>query len=194
MAGNCGQISDDILNDCDETVIGGVRDRLILFNKDDIDGKYTKNVLNPQIIEDITLATSPAKRGFVYEGQNNSNDVSANLSKGAYSGGYIHKIIFRIFGNGPEIKAQLEALAKGKTVAIIQNNFKGAADQAAFELFGMDSGLEVLEMITDKSDADTQGAYVVTLQTNEKYKEGHLPATILDTDFNTTLAMINSLI
>ena len=191
MAGNCGKISDDIFNDCDETLIGGVRDRLVLFNIDDID-TYTKNVTNSQIIEDINLITSPAARGYVFEGQNNSIDDSTALSKGAYSVGYMHKIIFRVFGNGPEIKKQLEALAKGKTVAVVQNNFKGADGQAAFELKGMDSGLEVLELTSDKSDADTQGAYVVTLSTNEKFKEAHLPATVFITDFETTRDMIDS--
>jgi hypothetical protein len=61
-------------------------------------------------------------------------------------------------------------------------------------LFGMDSGLEVLEMISDKSDADTQGAYVVTLSTNEKFKEGHLPATVFLTDFETTRDLVEALV
>jgi len=193
MAGNCGKISDDIFNNCDETLVGGVRDRLVLINIDDID-TYTKNVTNTQIIEGITLITSPAARGYVFEGQNNSIDDSSSLSKGAYSVGYLHKIVFRVFGNSPEIKEQLEALAKGKTVAIVQNNFKGATGSAAFELKGMDSGLEVLEMTTDKSDADTQGAYVVTLSTNEKFKEGHLPATVFLTNFDTTRDLVDALI
>lgn len=190
---NCGKISDDIFNNCDETLTGGVRDRLVLFNIDDIDD-YDYNISNPQIIEAINLVTSPATRGYVFEGQNNSIDDSSALVKGKYSVGYSHQIVFRIFGNGPEIKKQLEALAKGKTVAVIQNNFHGSTGSAAFELKGKEQGLEVTVMETNKSDADTQGAYVVTLATNPDRKEGHLPATVFDTNFETTRDMIDALI
>lgn len=195
MAGNCGSITDDIFNNCDETLIGGVRDRLILFNKADLDnGSYTRNVTNGQIIEGITLPSSPQARGYVFEGQNNSIDASTSLSKGRYSVGYLHRIVFRIFTNSPAVKEQLEAMAKGKVVAIIQNNFQGASGQASFELFGMEAGLEVLELTADKSDADTQGAYVVTLSTNEQFREGHLPATPFLTDFETTRDWIEALL
>lgn len=195
MAGNCGKISDDIFNNCDETLIGGVRDRLILFNKIDLDnGSYTKNITNSQIIEGITLPTSPQTRAYAFEGQNNSIDVSTSLSKGTYSVGYLHKTVFRVFTNNPAVKEQLEAMAKGKVVAIVQNNFQGATGQGAFELLGMEAGLEVIELTSDKSDGDTQGAYVVTLSTNEKYREGHLPATPFLTDFETTRDWIEALL
>lgn len=190
---NCGNITDDIFNNCDETLIGGVRDKLVLFNLGDL-LPYTKNVSNAQIIEAINLITSPSARGYVFEGQNNSNDISTQLTKGAYSVGYTHKIVFRIFGNNAEIKQQLESLAKGKTVAVVQNNFQGSEGESAFELFGADAGLEVLEMTSDKSDADTQGAYVVTLSTNAKFKEGHLPATVFINSFEDTNDMINALL
>lgn len=190
---NCGKISDDIFLNCNETMVGGVRDKLYLFNIDDIDD-YQKNVSNSQIIEGVDLITSPAARGYVFEGQNNSNDASMQLTKGAYSVGYTHKIIFRIFSNDPNTKKQLEAMAKGKSVAIVQNNFQGSNGNSAFELFGLDVGLEVLEMTSDKSDADTQGAYVVTLSTNAKYREGHLPATVFLTDFSTTRDLIEALV
>lgn len=190
---NCGNITDDIFNNCDETLIGGVRDKLVLFNLGDL-LPYTKNVSNAQIIEAINLITSPSARGYVFEGQNNSNDISTELTKGAYSVGYTHKIVFRIFGNNAEIKMQLESLAKGKTVAVVQNNFQGSMGESAFELFGADAGLEVLEMTSDKSDADTQGAYVVTLSTNAKFKEGHLPATVFINSFEDTNDMINALL
>lgn len=190
---NCGNITDDIFNNCDETLIGGVRDKLVLFNLGDL-LPYTKNVSNAQIIEAINLITSPSARGYVFEGQNNSNDISTELTKGAYSVGYTHKIVFRIFGNNAEIKIQLESLAKGKTVAVVQNNFQGSMGESAFELFGADAGLEVLEMTSDKSDADTQGAYVVTLSTNAKFKEGHLPATVFINSFEDTNDMINALL
>jgi hypothetical protein len=195
MAGNCGKITDDIFNNCDETLIGGVRDRLILFNTDDIDnGSITRNTSNGQIIEGITLPSSPQARGFVFEGQNNSIDASTSLSKGRYSVGYIHRLVFRIFTNSPAVKEQLEAMAKGKVVAIVQNNFQGASGQGAFEISGLEAGLEVIELTSDKSDADTQGAYVVTLSTNEQFREGHLPATAFLTDFETTRDWIEALL
>jgi hypothetical protein len=190
---NCGRISDDILNDCAFPLVGGVKDRLILINADDID-EYTVSVSNPQIIEDIALVTSPAARGYEFEGLNSSNDKETSLNFGRYTRTYNHQVTFRVFQNGPDVKAQLEALAKGKVVAIVEHNFRGSDGSAAFELLGRVQGLEVLEMTSNMSDQETQGAYVVRLSTPELFKEPNLPATVFITDYATTKTMVDGLL
>jgi hypothetical protein len=195
MPNNCGRISANILLNCDYPIVGGVNDRLILMNKDDWDNATkSQNASNPQIYENIVLPTSPQAFAYEVEGKNNSIDVKSSLVKARYSDGYSHEIIYRIFNISPEIKEQIEAKAKGRLVAITQNNFKGQTGSAAFEIHGSDIGLELVEAESNKSDAETQGAYVLTLRTPEAFKESHLPATLFITDFATTKAVVDGLL
>jgi hypothetical protein len=78
-------------------------------------------------------------------------------------------------------------------IVVIENNFRGETGNAAFEIYGLDVGLELVEMETNKSDAETQGAYVLTLRTPELYKEPHLPATFYVTSYAATKALFNAL-
>lgn len=191
---NCGKISASILLDCDNPLVGGAKDRLILINKDDI-ASVTRNVTNPQIIEAITLVTtSPATVAFQIEGKNYSNDVSWEFVKARYSENYNHEVVFRIFDNGPDVKKQIEAMGKGTLVAIIENNFRGNSGDAAFEILGLDVGLKLTEGNSNKSDAETQGAPVLTLRTPDDYKEPHLPATLFITDYTTSKAVVDGLL
>jgi hypothetical protein len=189
---NCGKLSSNILLNCDYPLVGGTKDLLKLINFEDIDS-VTRNASNPQIIEAITLVSSPQAQAYQIEGKNSSNDLRAALVKARYSEGYDHEVIFRIFTNGPEVKKQIEAMGKGTFVAVVENNFRGSTGNAAFEIYGLDVGLELVEMETNKSDAETQGAYVLTLRTPELYKEPHLPATFYVTSYAATKALFNAL-
>lgn len=187
----CAKISSDLGFDCDNPQVGGNSDELILINKDDIDS-YSLNITNPQIIEDILLASGTT--GYSYTGKNNSIEPESALVKQAYSEVYAHTIKFIVFLTTPEAKEQLELLAQGKVVAIIENNFQGATGNAAFELYGKSAGLVITEMKRVVVDQNTQGAYQVTLSTPEKAKESNLPATIFDTSYDTTRTLINALL
>jgi hypothetical protein len=193
MSGNCGKISESILIDCANPLVGGVKDRLVLFNFED-QSVITRDGTNPQLITGISLTTSPVAKAYQFEGKNHSNDVKSTLVKGKYSENYDHEVIFRIFGNSAAIKKQIEAMAKGKFVAIIENNFKGNGGDAAFEIFGLDVGLDLMAMEANKSDQDTQGAYVLTLRTPDTFKEPHLPASLFLTDYATTKAIVDALL
>lgn len=190
---SCGKISADALINCAQQLVGGVKDRLILINQDDID-TITYDIDNPLIVTDITLVSSPAARAYVFEGKNNSIDASWALNKGKYANNYDHTVVFKIFDDSPEVRQQIEALANGKFVAIQENNYRGANDEAAFEIKGLGVGLVLTVAKGDRSDADTQGAPDLTLATPDTYKEPKLPAFFFDTDYVTTRAAVNALI
>lgn len=193
MAGNCGRLTDDLLNNCDYPLVGGVKDRLILINQDDVDS-YTENVSNPQIITDITLNASPAVRAYEIEGINSSNDKLVALVKGAYSTTWNHQITVRIFSTGADVKKQIENMTKGKLIALVEHNYRGENGDAAFEILGRVQGLEVLECTQDMSDTETQGAWVLRLSSPEKFKEPNTPATFFDTNYATTKAKVDALL
>lgn len=190
---NCGRIAAGVLRDCDNPLVGGVEDELILINKADI-VSYTENGSNPQIIEGITLVSSPQATAYKFQGFKNSTEPQVDLAPAAFLNGWKHTVLFRIFDNTPTTKAIIDGMANGTFVAIIKNNNQGVDGNAVYELFGRFVGLELTVGTAVKNDPDTQGAYVLTLATADGEKEPKLPATIFDTDLATTAALVQSLL
>jgi hypothetical protein len=188
----CDDLTADILIDCDNPPSGGANDRLILFNYDDINGNVTIDGTNSLLFTNITLASGV--RGFVFEGLNNSNEPRAALVKGRYVNGYDHEVIFKVFLNSPAAKAQLKKLDGAKVVALVQNNHKGEDGNAAFEIYGYETGLRLQELERVIADSETQGAYNVNIRNDEVSRPSSLPQTLWDTDFATTKAIVDSLI
>lgn len=189
----CDALTDDILVDCDNPPTGGANDRLILINLADLQAAtITYDVANPLIVGNIVLGSG--KRGYNFEGLNNSNEPRAALVKGRYVNGYDHEVRFKVFSNSPDAKEQLMKLDGSKVVAIVQNNHKGASGNAAFEIYGLETGLSLQELERIIADAETQGAYNVLIRNDEVSRPSSLPHTLWDTNFSTTLAIVDSLI
>jgi len=188
----CDKINEDILYDCANPPTGGANDRLILFNHDDINGNVTIDPTNSLVFTDITLASGV--RGYVFEGLNNSNEPRSAMVKQRYVNRYDHEVIFKVFKNSPDAKAQLQKLDGAKVVALIQNNHKGEDGNAAFEIYGYETGLRLQELERVVADAELSGAYNVTIRNDEGASPSSLPQTLWDTDFATTKAIVDSLI
>ena len=186
----CGEITAGFTPDCDNPIIAGATDRLILFNFDDID-TFTFGA-RPGVISGITLKSG--KSGYAWVGQNRSVEPRVALVRGRYSNQFDHESTFKVFGNSPEVKEQLNKMVNGRYLAIVENNFKGNMGDAAFELQGIRGGVEVAELERITADADTEGAYNVIMRSSEFGREAKLPKTIWDTDYNTTKALIEALI
>jgi hypothetical protein len=190
----CGEISASILANCDNQITGGANARLLLANKADVpESAYTYNTLNPKIIESITLSSSPAAYFYAFEGFKSSVAPQIATVDNPYRKAYNHQIDFIVFANTPEAKLQLEGMADGTLIAIVENNDTGVGGNAAFELYGKKQGLfgSIVRVV---NDADTQGAYRVTIQSPKDSKEPSLPATIWDTSYAVTKAMIDALV
>lgn len=187
----CEELTAGIAYDCDNPPTGGANDRLILVNFDDIDGSVTFDGSNPLLVTNIT---SGAGSGFNFEGHNNSNEPRAALVKGRYVNGYDHEVRFKCFSNAPATKDQLRRLDGALVVAIVQNNHKGADGNAAFEIYGLETGLRLQELERIIADAETQGAYNLLLRNDDISKPSTLPHTLYDTDFATTKAIVDGLL
>jgi hypothetical protein len=190
---NCGRISAGVARNCDNPLVGGSSNELILINKEDI-VSYTENSSNSQIIEGINLVSSPQAVAYKFEGFKNSVEPQIDLAPAAFLNAWKHQILFRIFDNTPDTKKIIDGLANGTVVAIIKNNNQGVNGNAVYELFGRFAGLELTVATAAKNDADTQGAYVLTLATADGEKEPKLPATVFLTDLATTKALVDSLL
>lgn len=189
----CAKITQGVAVNCTNPVQGGTKDNLYLFNYSDIeDAVVTRNGQNTQIIENIVLASGVV--GYRFEGQNNSNVPKVAMVKGAYSNSFDHEVNFKIFDLTPTIKSELEKMSKGRLVAIVENYYKGTTGNAAFEIYGLDSGLILESLERDASNADTQGMYDVTLKSSEKSREQHLPASFFITSYAATKAIVEGLV
>lgn len=187
----CANITAGVALSCSNQLIGGANDRLILINYDEI-ASYTKNLTNPQIIEVITMVAG--KTGYAFEGKQQSVEPLQALVKTRYATSYDHQVTFKVFDATPDTKEQLEKLVQGKVVAIVENNYKGATGNAAFELYGADAGLYVETLERAVGDTEVLGAFNVVLKSSEFAKEGNLPASIFDTDYATTKALVETLL
>jgi len=191
--GTCAVITANITFDCDNPPVAGNEDVLWVINKAEWDNAtLTPNGTNPQLIEGITLATGDFL--FKYEGKNNSVEPTQKLVKGKYTESYDHEVTFKVFKTDAATKEQLEKLASGRVVAILENRFRGDTGASAFEIYGSDVGMEVQELTRTLNDADTQGAFNLILRSPEISKEGHLPASLFVTSYAATKAVIEALV
>jgi hypothetical protein len=189
----CDNLTAGIAYDCANPPSGGANDRLILLNFSDVEAAtITYDGTNPIIVENIVLAGAAV--GYVFEGLNNSNEPRSAMVKGRYVNGYDHEVRFKCFDNSPAAKLQLGKLDGALIVAIVQNNRKGASGNSAFEIYGLQTGLRLQELERILADAETQGAYNLLIRNDEISRPSSLPHTFWDTDFATTLAIVNGLI
>lgn len=189
----CAKIDADITIDCDNPLQAGTKDRLILINFDDWqDATVTRNNSNNQIYQAIDLPSGT--RAYLVEGINDSTLPKHSYVQGAFLGSFMHEVNYKVFSLGADIKELLEKKTKGRFVAIVENKFKGNNGECAFEVYGADSGLIVTLLERDPGNADTQGAYDLTLASSEKSREAHLPATIFSTNYATTKAIVDALL
>lgn len=173
MPTSCASISDCVLLDCTNPIVGGANDRIYLINKEDIASVSQSGYL----VTNITLNTG--EYIYKYEGQNQSVDLRAALVRQRYAVVYDHEVIFKVFDNTPTVKEQIEALGRGVVVAIVERNFKGSDTKSSFEIFGLTSGLILNAAESNASDTDTQGAWNLTLVNSEFAKEPGPPLTFL---------------
>ena len=197
----CGKISGNALRNCDDPIVQGIDNDLVLINFGDWKaGTITKNAINKNIVEGITLpAGSPTITGYKLQGINYSNDEVDSMVKGKYLSTWDHKLTCIVFGNDPDYKKFIEDLKEGRFVVIVKNNYNNlnkstTPSDSVYEILGMTNGLEVLTCERNKSDKDTQGAFKVELGCNADVKEPHLPATLYKTDLATTAAIVAALL
>ena len=190
----CGQITQGAIFDCDFPIAPGVDERLILVNKDDWDeAVITYDVTDSFIITNAVLPTG--KQGWAFEGNRQSNNPQYNMIPTTVSIGYDHQVDFLVFDISAIQKENLEKMALGKMVAVVENNRGKGNGENYFEVYGVEVGVEVITLSRIPSDAETAGAFSLSLKTSDNAgKEPKMPPTWFDTDYNTTKALVDLLL
>lgn len=192
VASACGGIDSGTDYDCDNPIVPGVNQRLILGNLDDIES-IVYDLVNPTIIKDIVLKAG--KLAYVFQGVRQSLNPSYELVPGTVSVGYNHLVNFLAFQISQIVKDNLERLALGKVWAVIENKNDIGNGNNIFEVYGLKVGLEATVITRVPADQETNGAFTINLSTPENEgKEPKMPQTWFDTDYPTTLAKVNALL
>lgn len=184
---NCNLISNSIAFDCENPNISGTR-RAWILNFNDIDSVSLAS--NKMIIENIILKAG--KISYKIDGRQNSIAPKSTLINGTFTKNYDHSVGILSFDISPELKENLEGARRGLFVVIVENVFKGTSGNSAFEVYGIDAGLRFTILEKDPNSQDTQGGISFTLAT-DKNKEPFGARTFFDSDYQTTLALIESL-
>jgi hypothetical protein len=138
------------------------------------------------------------KKFYKLEGASGSSGSSVGARMKSvqlpYGKAFEHEIDALSFKVDPATKKELEAWNQADLVAIVQNKYRGSNGNTAFEVFGYDGGLQLVELERDANDKDTMGAFKLKFKTQESSREAHMPYSFFITDYATTLAAVNALI
>jgi hypothetical protein len=168
-----------------------VQPAIWLANKDDI-ASFTYDVTYSTLVTAITMNSGGAF--YKFQGFRQSVTPSTEFVPADVAIGYNHILEFHVFDISAAQKENLQKMALDKMVAIVENANVAGNSNSVFEIFGGGVGMEVLTLTRLSRDADTMGAFAITLQTPDNQgKESKLPLSFWDTDYATTKAKVVAL-
>lgn len=182
---SCGTITIGSSPSCTDPLKSGTEPRLYLFNYQDV-VTVTESTSTPNLLTAFTLASNTV--AHVFEGY--KQDVKPTQEVIAPSNGanqFKHSLGFVVYEITQLQKNNLQRLAKGRFIAVVENKGK---ESEAFEVYGLGSGLEIVPGVARDSYANG-GGYIIQLATPENEFEPMLPQTIFATDYATTKALLD---
>lgn len=171
MSSICGEIDDNILHNCDNLPVGGVKSKLRLINFDDI-ASVTYDVENPLIVTGITLKAG--KFAYTYEVFRRGHKPRVTKVNGDNGDRYRHEIDSSIQVWTNASKRQVMGLNGGQFVAIAEN-LQNMGD-ARIEIYGLAAGLYVADGAV-RNLVENDGVYTFTLASDDASLEPKIPHT-----------------
>lgn len=162
----------------------GTMPRMFLFNLTEL-LSVTESTTTPNLLTAITMATGTVS--YTFEGY--KQDVKPTQEFVVPTNGgtmFKHALNFIVYDITQLQKNNLQRMAKGKFVAIVENKGKNSE---SFEVYGLGSGMEIIPGVARDTNANG-GGYIISLATPEVESEPMLPQTLFTTDYATTLALV----
>lgn len=188
---SCGTITKNILLEaCGKATPSGSKSRVYIGNFDDLD-QYASNpdyntTADKGVIKELKLKGEAKLYKLI--SMPNATEGSVTFNNGTYFDTLDHAVTLRAFSKDQNTKDFANQLIKGaRLFVIIENNASG---NAQFELYGFDSGL-VLNTVNYATTVTDGIVLEAALQSDENSKEGQLPYSVWDTDYATTVAMLD---
>lgn len=189
----CGEglLTGDLGYDCENGSIGGLETNVVIINRKDIDqSSIAYDGANKMILTGFSLLSG--KTGFALQGIKQTNSTAFELVKKETSADK-KKHIFSgiILTLSAANKLQLQLMSEGGNyVLAVEKKWKGASDVDAFDLLGIDSGLE-LNVSTYNSN-ENDGTATIELSSVDDFEEPKFPVTLLLADYASTKAVFDN--
>lgn len=190
----CGKIFSEQSFDCDSKPTGGIEQTIILINREDINLSTT--VLDRTLTDSsgthkiTTLELASGTTGYEFTSIRSKRLFSAGANININDDGpndWTHTLNTRVFNLCEESLVFLKGLGEGaEVVAVVQTNDKGTNSACAFQVYGFDKGLKLLEATYNSNE--NKGTVPVVLASQEPDLEPYPPMLYLDTDYATSLA------
>lgn len=184
----CNQrLEKDLGFDCNNRPISGTERNILLVNREDID--WAATTITNNVITTLVLKNS--KTGFLISALTEKHFTASSkpVIEEAGINGHTHSLGFRIYGVDAETCAQIDSLVDGASlVAIVERKAKGEANKSAFDVLGLQVGLEVSSDSAGRDYFANDGVYMLNLTTPSGQKEPKNVLKWLETDYATTKA------
>ena len=189
---DCGAIDRGSSADCDNLPVGGTEARMIVMNTADVAG-YTEDADGN--ITDINL--NPGATAYEFLGfRNDMKATQEAITPDVGPTRFKHGVGLNIYEMTQLQKNNIEKLARGNVVAIVENRGK---DANAHEVFGKGVGLQIVPGVL-RNAHENGGLYVLSLATpdGEGLTEPKLPQTLVvagsGSAYENNLAFIDDLL
>jgi len=190
----CEGIFQGGLVDCENPLAVGLEQRVLIANKEDIlTVEYSAVAGEENVVTNIIMKAG--KTFFEFEGVNETIKAQNSLVRNSLSNTYKHQVDFSVFEVDNSSLLNLQQMAYKPQVAIVFGVNDSTLGNGVFRLYGNQAGLDLVTDEQIHGDAETGGAQVCQLNTPDSGRsETQKPPVIWQTDYATTLAMINSLL
>ena len=188
---SCAGIFEGATVSCADPLAVGIEQRLFLANLEDV-ASFTFDGTETNMVTGITMESG--KTFFEFEGLKQSISCQSEYVPKPFSTAYKHTIDFSIMDVSASQRRNMEAMVFQPQVAITFGQNDSSLGNGAFEIHGINAGLEVVTNIRIPADNETGGAYRIQLATPDAGGiESQLPSVFFSTDYATTLAALVAL-
>jgi hypothetical protein len=191
---NCAGIFQGQDVDCQNPLAVGTVQRALIANREDVASiDYSVVVGEENVITAITMKSGTSFYEFL--GVNESISTQNELVRRTVSNGYKHTLDFSIFEVDNITLQNMQAMAYTPQIAIVYGVDDTSLGNGAFQVLGVDAGLDLITNIRINGDVETGGAHRLQLATPDTGgDEKMIPPVFWDTDYQTTLIDVDALL
>ena len=180
---DCSKIIEDVLYECDNPPVAGIKQKVVLINKSDILEVVKDN--DPSTGKHrATITLKEGKTGYFITGPEGSKIFTAGYTPNVADDqptDFTQTVAVRVLNHGEKANILMNSLSQsGNVVAIVSK------EQGYYEIYGLDAGLKLTEGGSNSNE--NKGALSITLASKGIDTEPKTPYIYFDTDEATTEA------
>jgi len=190
---NCSGIFQNQLVSCEALSVGTTQ-RVLIANREDVELiTYSVTPGEENVVTGITMKST--KSFFEFGGVNESISMQQELVRRTVSNGYKLTLNLIVFATDNATRLNLQAMAYKPQIAIVYGVDDSSLGNGAFNVMGVDVGLDLLTNVNAPADVESGGGYQVGLGTPDTGgDEKNFAPVFWDTDYQTTLATVDALL